>query len=221
MDIASIKKLMRELSDQAEDLTTKATEANHRARAALSSQQRALAIQCLHRKAAYENLVAKRTGILAQLEDAYNRIQDAFNHVQFLKAVRLSTGILQSLNSKLGGPEDLSSAIHELQDEISVVSMASHPAELLEGGALLQDDEEIQVELQKLENEQSIGRLNTIDEKRRVNAEGVKEESTFPAKDSAQDPAPTSLEEEAVYSNGRVASTEGSLKEGATPALLV
>ena len=140
-----------------------------------------------------------------QLEDAYDRIQDAVNRVQFLKAIQLSTSILQSLNSELGSPENMSAAMDELQDEISLMNIAAEPLEIADGSGIMQDNEEIQAELEKMERQQTNERPNPVDEQRVVH-DREPQRTSLGKVSSVPDPGPAGPNEVATPPDGRTVS---------------
>ena len=157
-----MKSLVCELSTQVEELTKKARTVDRNARDALSAQNRGLATRYIRSKLALEKLVAKRSGMLAQLEDTYNSIKDAFDHVQFMAAVRLSTEVLHDLNSRLGGPEEVSNALDSLQEENLQSEEVSNALGQLGAADTASDEGHLELALERLELEETSVRLDSI-----------------------------------------------------------
>ncbi|QUC15899.1 uncharacterized protein UV8b_00140 [Ustilaginoidea virens] len=149
--VASIKELMSNLRHQADVLTKRVEDLHREAKDALERKNRITAMAVIKSRRLAENCLAKRYTVLHQLEDVAARIEQASDHVEFLKVIKSSALALRNLNTQIGNPDH----VHEVMDHIR-----EQMSETDEVGAILAesvgepiDDSEIDKELAALGNE--------------------------------------------------------------------
>ncbi|KAL4971475.1 Snf7-domain-containing protein [Aspergillus desertorum] len=147
--ISSIKSLTATMTRQVESLEKKIAELNATAKSALGNKNRVSALAALRSKKLAEHNLQQRLDTLAQLEQTQLKIEQATDHVEYIKAMEASTGALRSLNAQLGDVSKIEDVVHELHEEMSKVDEIGNI--MGEAGPQI-DDTEIDDELEELES---------------------------------------------------------------------
>ncbi|KAL4998605.1 Snf7-domain-containing protein [Aspergillus recurvatus] len=149
--ISSIKSLTATMTRQIESLEKKITELNATAKTALGSKNRVSALAALRSKKLAEHNLQQRLDTLAQLEQTQLKIEQATDHVEYVKVMEASTGALRGLNAQLGDVSKVEDMVYELREEMSKVDEIGN----IMGEAEPQIDEtEIDDELEELESQE-------------------------------------------------------------------
>ncbi|KAL4812772.1 Snf7-domain-containing protein [Aspergillus spinulosporus] len=146
--ISLIKSLTATMMRQVKSLEKKIAELNATAKAALGDKNRVSALAALRSKKLAEHNLQQRLDTLAQLEQTQLKIEQATDHVEYIKVMESSTGALRSLNAQLGDVSKVEDVVYELREEMSKVDEIGN----IVGEAEPQIDEtEIDEELEALE----------------------------------------------------------------------
>ncbi|KAL4733262.1 Snf7-domain-containing protein [Aspergillus similis] len=119
--ISLIKSLTATMMRQVESLEKKIAELNATAKAALGNKNRASALAALRSKKLAEHNLQQRLDTLAQLEQTQLKIEQATDHVEYIKVMEASTGALRGLNAQLGDVSKVEDVVQELCEEMSKV----------------------------------------------------------------------------------------------------
>ena len=149
-NVASLKHLIDTLVKQINLLTTKVEILAKEARSAVSAKNRITALRFLRSKKLYESVLVRRSETLAQLEDTYNRIEEAADQIEAMKVMQTSTKVLRDLNVEIGGVQGVEKVLDDLNAEITKVEEIGDL--LSEGSTTTQpiDDNGIEDELETL-----------------------------------------------------------------------
>ncbi|KAL6231132.1 hypothetical protein BDW75DRAFT_51725 [Aspergillus navahoensis] len=149
--ISSIKSLAATMTRQVESLEKKIAELNATAKAALSNKNRVSALAALRSKKLAEHNLQQRLDTLAQLEQTQLKIEQATDHVEYVKVMEASTSALRGLNAQLGDVSKVEDVVYELREEMSKVDEIGNI--MGEAGPQI-DETEIGVELEELESQE-------------------------------------------------------------------
>ncbi|KAL5045488.1 hypothetical protein BDW71DRAFT_78401 [Aspergillus fruticulosus] len=147
--ISSIKSLTATMRRQVQNLEKKIAELNATAKAALSDKNRVSALAALRSKKLAEHNLQQRLNTIAQLEQTQLKIEQATDHVEYVKVMEASTGALRGLNAQLGGLSKVEDVVYELREEMSKVDEIGNI--MGEAGPQI-DETEIDDELEELES---------------------------------------------------------------------
>ncbi|KAL3960522.1 hypothetical protein ACCO45_005639 [Purpureocillium lilacinum] len=143
--IASIKELTASLKHQAKLLNTRVDELGMEAKTAVSRNNRVTALAALKSKKIAESSLAQR------LEEVTAKIEQASDQVQLVKIMESSAGVLQSLNSQVGGTERVDGVVDRLREQMNDTDEVA--AILADATGATVDESEIDEELEALERE--------------------------------------------------------------------
>jgi len=128
------------------------------ARKAVSSKSRSAALAALRSRKLAESTLARRSEVLAQLEQVYLKIEQAADQVEIVHVMEATTGVLKSLNSKVGGVETVQDVVEELREEMGKVEEIGDIMNGVGQGEAMIDDGEVDEELEAMEREQRLER---------------------------------------------------------------
>jgi hypothetical protein len=149
-DMASIQNLMANLTTQVQDLTQAVERHTEAARTSVASSNKSAALRHLRSKKLQEEVLAKRTSILLQVEAAWSKIEEASSHVEFIKTMEQTTSTLRALHAEIGGLENVDAVIGAFNTEISKAEDTSS-AILSGAGGYVVEESDIDLELAALE----------------------------------------------------------------------
>ncbi|WPH04756.1 Hypothetical protein R9X50_00765100 [Acrodontium crateriforme] len=147
--IASLRTLIGSLERQTENLTTRITALEKTARDAVANKNLTAAKAALRSKKLAESTVEKRTATLTQLEEVYNKIEQAANQVDIVRVMEASSQALRNLNAKTGGVEHVQDVMEGLQEEMGNVDEINNVLNEASAGTI--DDGEVDDELEEME----------------------------------------------------------------------
>ncbi|CRG83675.1 putative protein C1604,18c [Talaromyces islandicus] len=150
--IASIKTLISNLTEQISRLEQKINELNSNAKASLNNKNRVSALSALKSKKIAEHNLKQRSDTLNQLEEVYNKIEQAADQVDIVRVMQASTDVLRSLHAQTGGVETVESVVDNLREEMSKVDEVG--TIINEAGPVV-DEGEIDDELEALEQQEA------------------------------------------------------------------
>ncbi|KAK4180308.1 Snf7 family [Triangularia setosa] len=128
-------------------LTTRETEI---ARTLLSQGDKARALLALRRKKYQESLLAKTDQQLEQLEKLVSSVEFALIQKDVVFGLQQGTKVLKEIHAEMGGIDKVEKLMGETQEEIEYQKEVS---EMLGGRISVQDEEEVEEELARLETE--------------------------------------------------------------------
>ncbi|KAK2745406.1 hypothetical protein FQN57_003749 [Myotisia sp. PD_48] len=146
--IASLKTLISNLSSHIAVLDHTINALTAKAQAALSNNNRILALSALRSKKLAERNLKQRADTLSQLEEVFANIEQAANQVEIVQAMKDSTTVLRQFHAQVGGVERVEDVVEELRKEMENVDEVG--AILNEAGPVI-DEGELDEELQELE----------------------------------------------------------------------
>ncbi|UNI20397.1 hypothetical protein JDV02_006488 [Purpureocillium takamizusanense] len=149
--IASIKELTASLKHQTELLNARIDELGREAKTAVSRNNRVTALAALKSKKIAESSLAQRYTTLNQLEEVAAKIEQASDQVQLVKVMESSAGVLQSLNSQVGGTERVDGVVDRLREQMNDTDEVA--AILADATGTVIDESEIDQQLEALEQE--------------------------------------------------------------------
>ncbi|KAI9724123.1 MAG: hypothetical protein M1812_000842 [Candelaria pacifica] len=152
--IASLKTLIASLTTQTSTLQLRIKTLSNAVRTAISQKNRLQATTSLRSQKLAEAALKQRSETLSQLEEVYNRIEQAADQVEIVRVMSASTGVLKSLNKEVGGVERVEDVVEGLRVEMEKVEDV--------GGVLGEnaltgvgvDDLELEGELEIMEREE-------------------------------------------------------------------
>lgn len=116
--IASLKTLIADINEQIAMLSTRILALSETAHKAVDSKNRTSALAALRSKKTSESILTQRSENLAQLEEVYDKIEQAADQVAIIRIMEASTGVLRNLHDQVGGIEKVEDIIEGLRDEI-------------------------------------------------------------------------------------------------------
>ncbi|RHZ73825.1 hypothetical protein CDV55_105217 [Aspergillus turcosus] len=147
--IASIKSLMSTMTKQVDRLESKIEELNLTAKVALQKKNRVSALAAVRSKKLAEHNLKQRLDTLTQLEEVYSKIENATDHVEYVRVMEASTGVLRGLHTQIGGVERVEDVVEELREEMSKVDEIGN---IMNEVAPEIDETELDDELEEMEN---------------------------------------------------------------------
>ena len=149
-----MKVQLSQLSDGITDLSEKT-------RLALMQKDRLRALANLRSRKLRENLYKSRSVTLYQLEEVYNKIEEAADQVEIIRVMKASTHVLSGLNAEVGGLEKVENVIECLKEEMNkaddinnALSEAGQDTAGLDEGAIDDELEFLEQEQQKKNDEE-------------------------------------------------------------------
>lgn len=149
--IASLKELTEYLEHQTTILNKRIDELAATAKDAVTRKNRVAALAALKSKKLAESSLATRFATLSQLEEVAAKIEQAADNVQLVKVMSSSTGVLKSLNAKVGGAERVEEVVDHLREQMS---QADEVGSILAESGPAVDEGEIDDELEAMEKEE-------------------------------------------------------------------
>ncbi|KZF23232.1 Snf7 family protein [Xylona heveae TC161] len=153
--IASLKALILSLQTQVETLQSRVETSDTAARQAVSAKNRVAALSALRSKKLAEVNLNKRSETLAQLEQVYDKIEQATDQVEIVRVMEASVGVLKGLNKQIGDVDKVEDVVHELRDEMGKVdevgAMIADPGLT---GVHAPDEADVDEEFEELEQEE-------------------------------------------------------------------
>ncbi|KAK0747520.1 Snf7 family [Apiosordaria backusii] len=128
-------------------LTTRETDI---ARSLLAKGDKPRALLALRRKKYQESLLAKTDQQLEQLEKLVSSVEFALIQKDVVFGLQQGTKVLKEIHAEMGGIDKVEKLMGETQEEIEYQKEVS---EVLAGRISVQDEEEVEEELERLERE--------------------------------------------------------------------
>ncbi|KAI9893154.1 MAG: hypothetical protein M1814_000702 [Vezdaea aestivalis] len=157
--VASLKTLLQELDAQVNRLSANIERCDTEARQAVAKKNRTRALTLLKSKKIAEEQLTRRSETWFQMKGVYDKISEAVDQVQILKAMENSADTLRHIHKQTGGVERVDMVMDNLQEEISktdeISDVINQP-----GQNRVVDDEEVEDELQKLQETQETEALH-------------------------------------------------------------
>lgn len=149
ISIANLRTLISSLEPQVQQLTSRISDFDKKAREAVSSKQLVSARFALRTKKLAEDQLKQRTATLTQLEEVYAKIEQAADQVEMVKVMESSSKTLKSLNQQTGGVEKVHDVADGLRDEMMNVDEIGQAINEVSAGQI--DEGEVEDELEALE----------------------------------------------------------------------
>lgn len=125
---------------------------NTNAKTSLNNKNRVSALSALKSKKIAEHNLKQRSDTLNQLEEVYNKIEQAADQVDIVRVMQASTSVLRSLHAQTGGVETVENVVDNLREEMSKVD--EFGTIINEAGPVV-DEGEIDDELEALEKQEA------------------------------------------------------------------
>lgn len=149
-NIASIRTLISSLEPQIQQITTRISELDKTAKEAVAKKNIIAAKSALRSKKLADTKLQQRTATLAQLEDVFARIEQAADQVEMVRVMEASSQTLRSLNEKTGGVEKVQDVMEGLREQMMDVDEIGQTLNEASMGAV--DEGEVEDELEAMEN---------------------------------------------------------------------
>ncbi|KAM3455567.1 hypothetical protein MY3296_002278 [Beauveria thailandica] len=149
--IASLKEVTLKVKHQADLLSARIDELELDAKKALARKNKVSALAALRQKKAAEQTLSTRYATLNQLEETANKIEQAADNVAVVRALEASSGVLRSLNARVGTPDKVDTVMDELRERVADTEELA--ALLAESTGAPVDEGEIDDELAEMERE--------------------------------------------------------------------
>ncbi|KAI4287964.1 MAG: hypothetical protein L6R35_002770 [Caloplaca aegaea] len=121
-EIASLKSLMSEISEQISLLEIRIVALRERTQKAVETKNRSSALAALRSKKVAEAVLARRADTLFQLEEIYQNIEQASDQLNMVHVMRGSFEVLRGLNAKVGSTHDVEDVLEGLKNEMGRVN---------------------------------------------------------------------------------------------------
>lgn len=158
--IAALKTLTFDLNNQIDSLSNRVNTLAESARDAVARKNRVLAVATLRSKKIAETNLARQSATLGQLEEVYSKIAQAADHVELVRIMEGSTGVLRKLNAEVGGVERVDDIVYELKEQMTQVEEINNA--ITEVGAAGEIDEsEVDDELEAMEAAEKAAELKS------------------------------------------------------------
>lgn len=151
VNIASIKLLVANLTAQSSVLACRADELATQAHVAVTQQNRTAALAALRSKKLVTEVLNRRLVTLVQLESVYQKIEEAADQLEVVKAMQVSTEVLKSFNTQIGGVEGVDAVLDGLHEEMMKVDEVREAIAGVGQATESVDEEEIDQELEDME----------------------------------------------------------------------
>ena len=151
--IASLKSLIADLNIQIALLSNRITSSSEDVQNAINKKTRTSALAALRSKKLNEATLTRRSETLAQLEEVYDKIEQAADQVATVRIMDASTGVLRNLHAQIGGIDKVEDVIEGLRNEMDKVAEVGGA---IEGGAQADnviDEGAVDEELESLERQ--------------------------------------------------------------------
>lgn len=148
--IASLKGLIADLNIQVDRLSTRISTLSGDAQRAVQLKNPVSATAALRSKKIAETTLSQRLETLSQLEEVYNKINQATDQVAAVRIMEASTTVLRSLHAEVGGVERAEDVVEGLKDEMQQVDEIGN---VIEAGAQERaaiDDDAVDEELEEM-----------------------------------------------------------------------
>ncbi|CAG8978999.1 hypothetical protein HYALB_00009901 [Hymenoscyphus albidus] len=152
--IVSLKTLIKDLEIQTQVLTKRVEELEITAKDAVTRKNRVAALAALRSKKLAETTLTKRHATLAQLEEVFNKIEQAADQVELIRVMEASTQALSSLNKAVGGVERVDDVVDQLREQMSQVDEVGNVIAEVGQGATVVDETEVDDELEAMERQE-------------------------------------------------------------------
>ncbi|SPO03198.1 related to protein SNF7 [Cephalotrichum gorgonifer] len=149
--ISSLKELIEDLKAQTSLMERRIEELTIKAKEHVARNNRVSALALLKSRKLTEACLEKRHATLSQLEQVADKIEQASDHVQLVKVMEASTGVLQSLNKQVGGVERVEQAVDSLREQMGEVDEVGDVLASAGSESIAVDEAEIDDELAELE----------------------------------------------------------------------
>ncbi|KAL7266286.1 hypothetical protein RUND412_011174 [Rhizina undulata] len=116
--IAQLKEMVEALQLNVESLGARVNNLEEKARKALESKNRILAMAALRSKQVTERHLASRAQSLGQLEEVLLQIEHAASNVELVRQMERSSKVLRNLNKEVGGVERVDAIMSSLKEEM-------------------------------------------------------------------------------------------------------
>ena len=148
--IANLKSAISELQKQVDVLSDSIAACTDRAKDALARQNRSIATIALKSRKLKETALTQRADSLSRLEEVFNSIEQATDHLKMVQTMKESTTVLQGLQSQLGGVDTVYDVVERLKDETQKVAEVEDVFQEAQQQGSSVDDEEVEEELQAM-----------------------------------------------------------------------
>ena len=153
-NIVLLKRLIMDLTVQVDSLAAKVGETSGRARDFVAQKNRPAATAALRRKKMQEDILARRSETLAQLEAVYAKIQDAADQVEMVRVMQASTQALKSLHAEIGSVETVEDVLEGLREQMDKADDIGSTINEHGQRTAIVDETAVDEELELLEKEQ-------------------------------------------------------------------
>jgi len=151
--IAALKTLMSDLDIQIDGLSRRVEALNVSARDAVARKNRVTALAALRSKKLVESNLSRQMAVQAQLEEIYSKIGQASDQLELVRIMEGSTGVLKTLNARIGGVERVDNIVDDLKEQMTQVEeigkVIAEPGQ--DANAI--DEDEVNDELDAMEAE--------------------------------------------------------------------
>ena len=145
-----MKSAISELQKQIDLLSDSIAACTDRAKDALAKQNRPIATIALKSRRQKETALTQRAESLSQLEEVFNSIEQATDHLKMVQTMKQSTTVLQDLQAQLGGIDTVYDVVERLKDETQKVAEVEDVFQEAQQQGSNVDDEEVEEELQAM-----------------------------------------------------------------------
>ncbi|KAL8656179.1 MAG: hypothetical protein Q9210_000431 [Variospora velana] len=121
-EIASLKSLMSEVSEQMSLLEIRIVALREQTQKAVETKNRSSALAAIRSKKAAEAVLARRADTLFQLEEIYQNIEKASDQLTMVHVMRGSFEVLRGLNAKVGRSHVVEDVLEGLKNEMGRVN---------------------------------------------------------------------------------------------------
>ena len=173
VQIAEIKALIGSLEIVVEKLSNKVVELQKTAQEGVREKNRHKALSALRSKKRAEEALEMRTKSLGQVQDVFQRIEQAVDQEQVVRVMQGSMETLRSLNHRVGGVERVDGIMDDLREEMKVTDEVGQV--LSEN---LMEEKDIDGELEMMEREEREKREAVEAEQTRVRLDELKTPET-------------------------------------------
>ena len=151
--ISSLKAVIADVDEQIAHLSARVTALSDKAREALQSKNRILALAALRSKRLNETTLTQRSETLARLEEVYNKIEQASDQATILHVMKTSTAVLRQLHTAIGGVSKIEDVVEGLREEMTRVDEVSSTLEAGGQGDDIIDQNAVDEELESMERQ--------------------------------------------------------------------
>ena len=145
--------LITDINIQIGSLSMRISSLSESAQKAMNSKSRTSALAALRSKKLSEAILVQRSETLAQLEGAYNKIEQAADQVAVVRAMEASAMVLRDMRAQVGGVEKVEELIEGLRDEMGKVDEIGGAIEAGGQNDSAFDESTVDEELESLERQ--------------------------------------------------------------------